>query len=320
MYIKLESYCDTSLGAKHGIYWGNVATGVSFKYCMYLDGVLSRGEYKTTIEEEEDDLGGKTILHINTTPVYFIDILATPETLHQLHKLIQQDTVQITLGSSSLDTYVIENLEIEDEGEQRDGVHNLKLKFEGPALLKTLCTDASMTLEELYLIKLDPAEDGSELTTANAVQRIAPSSDELTCKTYILDASNNNYSTALESVRIRVKGVNPSTLVEHDFGYWDGEANNPAGGADKMQRATEWVDGAYGPSVFTSTNNIVTTSAAASGEFGDGNVLVFDKGTFATTEGFTDANALEMYFYISVNNNPEATLRFPIVTHSGVLI
>ncbi len=87
-----------------------------------------------------------------------------------------------------------------------------------------------------------------------------------------------------------------------------------------MQRASEWVDGTYGPSVFTSTNNIVTTSAAASGEFGDGNVLVFDKGTFATTEGFTDANALEIYFYISVNSNPEATLKFPIVTHNSTLI
>ena len=320
MYIKLESFCDSSVVAKHGIYWGSVASGVSFKYCMYLDGVLSRGEYKTTIEEEEDDLGGKTILHINTTPVYFVDILATPETLHQLHKLIQQDTVQITLGSSALDTYVITNIEIEDEGEQRDGVHNVKVKFEGPALLKTLCTDSAITLEELYLIKLDPAEDGSELTTATAVQRALPSTNELTSKTYILDDNNANYSTALEAVKIRVKGINPTTLEEFEFGYWEGEANNPSGGADKMQRATEWVDGAYGPSVFTSVNNIVTTSAAASGEFGDGNVLVFDKGTFASTEGFTGSSALEVYFYISVNNNPEATLKFPIVTHNGVLI
>jgi hypothetical protein len=267
-------------------YWGN-----GYKNVIYLDGDLSRSEFKNTIETTLDVKGQEHRTQDVSIERFSLSMVAYSPILSLLHSISKHDVKTITFIDTG-DVYVIKNIDINDQGSPLDTVQIVNIVFEDEPISKT--DTSSTVLNSQKLAYWDNNNDGTaDIDGVSAWQSSVYRSWQLY---YESDGVTPATSGGVKLFAYAVSQTGLESLV----GIFSGELG------DLFSDSTKWQSSQQIWDYFNVADSV-----------GHTNRCEFDKEAYAQDNGYysdeTDERAVDLRFELSIDGSTQQKTTLALV-------
>lgn len=275
-------------------YWGN-----DYKNVFYVCGDLGRPEFVNIIETEVDITGASTRTQNTSIERYNISILAISPLLQFLNTIDKHDVKEITFLDTGI-TYIIKNIDIDDQGETLTPTNLVYITFEDEAVSKA--SDVVFSLDAEKQAFWDNNNNGSKDIDGEAEYQPAFVDVFNTWQLYF--ESDGTTPATSGDVLMLVYAVNPASTstntIDSLIGVFRGEFS------DLFSDSTKWQSTQQIWNYF----NIVD-------KVGHTNRVQFDKHAFAQDNGYlsseTEDRAVNIRFDLSIDGSGQESTTLSLV-------
>ncbi len=306
--IFYEDLVDCDSKVSMGTYYGALSPTYptsQFKNTIYLaDFQFQRSSFETNIFEEVDNLGVTRTTGRTSIERTSIDLTVNSNLLAYYNSLPSYGYVLLEVFEEPINDpntttlYRLERIEFSDNTDKRLMTGNITLTFDLIPETKTGCCDDEVQILSEYLAYWDVTDSGTQDIDAEAEFQVGSLSG-LFWAWQLYFESDGVTPLASGDVSIEAVGVR-----KNGDSFTLGQFNGVFG--DLFSDSSKWSSSYNIWNYFGLANNV-----------GVGNIVAFSKKNFSQDNGFTGGettdNAIDIEFYIAVNDSPTEKCTLPAV-------
>lgn len=268
------------------MFWGN-----DYKNVFYLCGDLGRSSFEDIIETETD-ITGQTARTQNTSiERYNLTVVASTPLLQFLKTIDKHDVKELHYLETN-DVYIIQNIDIEDDGDRLTPANLVTITFEDEAITKV--TDATFTLDAAKQAFWDNDNNGSKDIDGEAQAEPVPF-QRVMFNSWQLYYESDGITPATSGDVLMMAYATTQGGIESLIGIFRGQFTDSFTDSSKWQSTQQIWD-------YFSVGSTV----------GHGNKIQFDKRAFAEDNGYLsdefEDRAVDVRLDLSIDgSSPEPT-------------